>query len=99
MNSDSYKGYEVFRIDTDNNRIFVTRKPIVPKTPFEMIVFKTDNRLMISKLSDIVVTNPGFRLSKCEIVDITDWEYQSLDDLTLQVLNYQSKSHKSRRYH
>ena len=64
-----------------------------------MFVFKTDNRLMFSKLSDIVATNPGFRLSKCEIVDITDWEYQSLDDLTLQVLNYQSYSHKSRRRH
>ena len=99
MNSISDTGYEVFRIDTDNNRIFVTRKPIVLKTPFERIVFKTDNRLMVSKLSDIDVTNPGFKLSKCEIVDITDWEYQSLDDLTIQVLNYQSKSYKGRRHH
>ena len=83
--------YQIVLIDVLDKRIFVTRKPIVPKDKDEEMI------LRISEHVEQVYfpgTYPDFNASDCEVVDITDWEYESLEDLSYKINNYESSPPK-----
>ena len=83
-------GYQVFHIDAENKRIFVTRKPIVPKDKDEDWLIKADSKAEENDFINLPISNPGFRAADCEVVDITDWEYESYENLIYQINNYES---------
>lgn len=87
MNSNDYY---IFTIDEENKRIFVTRKPIVTKDKDEKKRLQIDKHLENIDFHSLPITNPDFRASDCEIVDITDWNYNDLEDLWYQIRSYAS---------
>ncbi len=84
------EGYQVFTIDVENKRIFVTRKPIVPKDKDDELIMQIDKKMEEAVFVDLLRTNPDFRASDCEVVDMTDWEYENSEDLWKQIRNYES---------
>ena len=92
MNNENTNGndYQVFTIDAENKRIFVTRKPIVTKDKDEEKILQIDQHIENIELLSLTDKNPEFRASDCEIVDITDWNYNNLEDLWDQIRNYES---------
>ena len=96
MNHESMNnvGYQVFTIDAENKRIFVTRKPIVPKDKDEELIMQIDKKLEGISFNKLPHTNPDFRASDCEVVDITDWDYNNSEELWYQIRNYESAPKK-----
>lgn len=84
------QGYQVFHIDAENKKIFVTRKPIIPKDKTEEYIIKGDNNAEEYNFINLPISNPGFRASDCEVVDVTEWEYESYEDLAYKINNYES---------
>lgn len=93
MNNDNInnQGYQVVHIDVLNKRIFVTRKPIVPKDKDEELLLKIDKHMEEVNFPHPSVY-PEFKASDCEVVDITDWKYENLEDLYYKINNYVSSS-------
>ena len=85
------QGYQLVHIDVLDKRIFVTRKPIVPKDKDEELILKIDK-----KIEELEFLNPrvypDFKASDCEVVDVTDWEYENLNDLAYKMNNYETAS-------
>ena len=79
--------YRIISIDADNKRVFVSRKPLAPKTEDESLIMGIDK-----KIDAMNFEQAGVNLSDYDIVDTTDWEYGSYDELSSQIYNYEPKS-------
>ncbi len=83
-------GYQVISIDSNNKRIFVSRKPIVSNDETENLIMQIDKKIEYSDLIDEHLNNPDFKTDDFEVIDTTDWEYDSYEDLTSRIYNYET---------
>ena len=85
MNNES--AYKIISVDSDNKRVFVSRRPIVSKTDDESLIMGIDKKIEAMNFEET-----GNKLSDYEVVDTTDWEYGSYEELSSKIYNYEPKS-------
>ena len=85
MNSEN--NLRIVSVDSDNKRVFVSRKPLVAKNEDEKLIAGIDQKMDV-----INFQQAGGSLADYEVVDTTDWEYGSYDELSSQIYNYEPKS-------
>ena len=83
--------YQVISIDSNNKRIFISRKPIVATDETENLIMQIDKKIEYSDLID-----EHFKTDDFEVIDITDWEYDSYEDLASKIYNYETPRRKKR---
>lgn len=86
--------YQIFSIDFDAERIFITSKPIVPANEFEMKKIKIDENIEAHEFSKYKGQENRTPLSEFEIVDISEWQYETLGELDYLMQNYKSAGKK-----
>ena len=77
----------IIAIDSNDMIAFVSRKPLTVNSDLENLVMGIDQKIDVIEFQEA-----GKRLSDYEIVDTTDWEYNSYEELMLQISNYEPKS-------
>ena len=85
MNNES--SYKIISVDSDNKRVFVSRRPIALKSEDESLIMEIDKKIDAMNFEEA-----GNKLSDYEVVDTTDWEYGSYEELSSQINNYEPKS-------
>ena len=85
MNNEN--AYKIVSVDSDNKRVFVSRRPIVTKSEDEKLIMGIDQKFDVINFDEA-----GSKLSDYEVVDTTDWEYGSYEELSSQIYNYEPKS-------
>ena len=79
--------HKIVSVDSDNKRVFVSRRPIVTKSEEEKLITGVDQKFDVINFDEA-----GAKLSDYEVVDTTDWEYGSYEELSSQIYNYEPKA-------
>lgn len=82
--------YKIFSVDIRGKRVFVTNKPIIFNNDEERLIGAIDQHTGEIDIKNADVTDPGFDISECEIIDISNWEYEGYDELYNKVMSYES---------
>jgi len=93
MNNEEH--YQLFSIDFEAKRIFITNKPIIPANEFEIKKRKIDINIETRDFMNYKAKKDRTPLSEFEIVDISEWQYETLGDLDYLMYSYESE-HKKR---
>lgn len=90
---DENKYDEIILIDNKEERLFVTRKPIIVKDEEDKKRLEIDRALRSADYYESPMLTD--KLSVFKKVDISDWEYESYTDLLEQIANY--NPHKTKK--
>ncbi len=85
MNNEN--AYKIVSVDSDNKRVFVSRRPLATKLEKEKLIMGVDQKFDVINFDEAVA-----KLSDYEVVDTTDWEYGSYEELSSQIYNYEPKA-------
>ena len=75
--------YKIVYIDLNKERVFVSYRPLTPKTEYEKQQMKEAHKAVVDNFQQA-----GESFANYELVDITDWEYDSFDELQGKMFRY-----------